>query len=222
MADSEIRKRLAELGNKTMSVTLHAELYRAALDNLAAAIKIQEELDGMGAPDARSVHEEFPKEDRQYRAILISIVFSAITAEALINHYGMSQPDEPIFKRLDKLPLTSKWLVFPKLARGVSLEPGEEPFQGLDKLRKLRNYLVHFRPVKKTHNEFYREVIRGEYRAVTLDDAKRAALTVHRLADWLHTQDPGFDLGEMVAPSKWYEPIDFLQAHERVLGKRPR
>ncbi len=219
MAKGKIRKRLAELGKKKVSVTLHGEFYRAALDNLAAAIEIQEKLEGNSGGGFDSVNKKYQEKDRQYRMVLVSVVFSATTAEALINHYGTSQLGETCFKKwYDKLSPPLKWLFVPRSARSVSLGPGREPFQGLDGLMRLRNDLVHYRPARKTLDELWKE----EHRAATLDDARRAALTVHRLADWLHAKDPDFDLGQMTDPSDACQPMDFLEAYESVLGERPR
>ncbi len=212
--EDEIRKRFACV----VSVTLHGEFYGAALDNLAAAIELQKKLDGSDGEGFESDHAEFQGMDRQYRTVLVAVVFSAMAAEALINLYGMSWLGEPYFERIDTFSLCAKWLAVPKMTKGVSLEPRREPFQGLDKLKKLRNKLVHFKPIKKTRNEPWKK----EYRAASLDDAKRAVLTVHRLADWLRAEDPDFDLGVVPVTKDFYEGVQFLEAYECVLGERPR
>ncbi len=218
MAKRKVRKTKIDWDSKEVAVTLQSEFYRIALDNLATAIEIQRRLEGKTEAELWKSDKEFREKERQYHAILTSVVFSALTAEALINHYGITRLDKADFDRLEKLTPESKWIVIPKLERGISLDPGRQPFQGLHKLMTLRNTLVHF----KSFNRPLTEAWKARYRAVSVEDADGAAMTVNRLAKWLHENDPDFELGEMIAPSERFEGMDFLEAYKRVLGKRPR
>jgi hypothetical protein len=49
------------------------------------------------------------------------------------------------FEEFDKLSLTGKWLLYPKLISVGSFNPGTKPFQDLQKLVSRRNALVHYK-----------------------------------------------------------------------------
>ena len=218
MSKSDVRKKLEELAARETFVTLHGEFYRAALDNLVEAIEIQKRLDGNCDAPALCIDEEFHKGARQYRAIMGCIVFSAMAVEALINVYGMTRIGKTHYKNwYDSLPTPLKWQFVPKQAVGASLDPRCEPFQGLEKLVQKRNELVHHKPESRTNNELYKEWPR----VASLEDARDAAVTVHRLVVWLEGNDSGFNAGTVVVPSDFYEEAYLREAYGCVIGESP-
>ncbi|WP_250125893.1 hypothetical protein [Chroococcidiopsis sp. CCMEE 29] len=79
---------------------------------------------------------------------IVSVIFSALTAEAFINHYGITKTSKNYFKYLDRLNLVDKWIIVPKVVTGNSIEPGSHSIQCLNNLVGLRNKLVHYKTRK--------------------------------------------------------------------------
>ena len=85
-------------------------------------------------------HEELVKaaSDVHDKAI-ISIVFSAMTVEAFINEYGISNFSSSYFKtHLDKLSLISKLVLIPKLANKTELDTTGQVYEEV-------KWLIEFR-----------------------------------------------------------------------------
>lgn len=92
---------------------------------------------------------------KEYNEVMIYVIFTALTAEALINKYlflqlqtGKMSPK--LFKDIDeKMNTVDKWELATQYFRSsevqVLLNRGREPMQSLAKLFKLRNKLVHSR-----------------------------------------------------------------------------
>ncbi|MCH7722881.1 MAG: hypothetical protein IIC76_06005, partial [Bacteroidetes bacterium] len=76
----------------------------------------------------------------------ITIIFSAMCLEAIINHYAISRSSKSYFENyLDKLEVRSKWIIFPKLFSNAEFNRDSQAFQLLDKVVTLRNNLVHYK-----------------------------------------------------------------------------
>lgn len=83
---------------------------------------------------------------RRERAVVIPIVFGAICLEAFIYDYGASHISGKYMKEhLEKLSLSSKFLVIPKLVTGKQFSTDSKAYEGLVKLKEDRNNLVHFK-----------------------------------------------------------------------------
>lgn len=77
---------------------------------------------------------------------MITAIFSALALEGLINDYLITRFSRGFLDSyLDRLSPKSKWLVFPWLATGRSINTDGVTFQLLDALFSLRNRLVHFK-----------------------------------------------------------------------------
>ncbi|MCH7724687.1 MAG: hypothetical protein IIC76_15325 [Bacteroidetes bacterium] len=76
----------------------------------------------------------------------ISIIFSAMCLEAIINHYAINRTSKTFFENyLDKLDVKAKWVIIPKLLSNVEFNRESQAFELLGKFVKLRNDLVHYK-----------------------------------------------------------------------------
>lgn len=76
----------------------------------------------------------------------ISIIFSAMCLEAIINHYAINRTSKTLFENyLDKLDVKAKWVIIPKLLSTVEFNRESQAFELLGKVVKLRNDLVHYK-----------------------------------------------------------------------------
>src|SRR5439155_23794680 len=109
----------------------------------------------------------------------------AFTLEAYINHYAIARLSANYHgKYLDKLDLTAKWVVIPRLVLGKQLDPGSRPMQDLDWLVSLRNKLAHYKSKTVTVDAIkYSDFLWYE-------DAERAIRTVRDIATSLKRIDP--------------------------------
>ena len=71
------------------------------------------------------------------------------TLEAHINIRGEDVLSERQWKTFERLSVDAKWLYFPSLRGVTAFDPGSEPFQGFDRLIKIRNRLVHYKPKRE-------------------------------------------------------------------------
>lgn len=84
---------------------------------------------------------------------MISIVFAALSFEALINRIGIKSFNKNYFnKHLEKLDPLSKWIVIPKLLFGLSIHD-KDIYGKLQKLFSYRNKIVHTKSYKIKKNE---------------------------------------------------------------------
>jgi len=90
------------------------------------------------------------------RAAMVSVVFSALTLEAFINDYGISNFSKTFFDTyLDRLSPTAKWMIIPRLKTGKQLDPQRPPIHKLSSLFKQRDKLVHHKTVTKPVSEVF-------------------------------------------------------------------
>ncbi len=74
----------------------------------------------------------------------ITVVFSALCLESLINDYCVFKKSATyLSKHVDKLDPVSKWKIFPELFTGKSLASSGKALQLLKELFSFRNSLVH-------------------------------------------------------------------------------
>jgi hypothetical protein len=74
----------------------------------------------------------------------VTIVFSALCLESLINDYAIIKTSASYFKNyLDKLDTVSKWIIIPKIVTGKSISTDGKAFELLKGIFKARNKLVH-------------------------------------------------------------------------------
>jgi hypothetical protein len=131
-------------------------------------------------------------------------VFSAAALEAHINIRGQELLAGRMWDLFERLSLDAKWLFLPRLRGLPGLEPGAQPFQGFDRLIKVRNKLVHYR--------VQREPWRGsavppqflEELGLSVEAAEQSLATVRNMAKelarllgdrepwWLDAEDASF------------------------------
>jgi hypothetical protein len=71
------------------------------------------------------------------------------TLEAHINIRGKEVLSNRQRKTFERLAVDAKWLYFPPLRGITGFDPGTEPFQGFDRLIKIRNGLAHYKPKRE-------------------------------------------------------------------------
>ena len=127
------------------------------------------------------------------RLSLIVVVFSALTAEAYINHYAVDRTSKSFLNNyLDRLDPVSKWIIIPRLVTGRQIDTGCRAIGLYKKLIALRNKLVHWKTQKKPISELKEEDW------VTEHQAELAISAVKELIMELQRIDPKTD-------SRWLE-----------------
>lgn len=82
--------------------------------------------------------------EQRQRFAAVAVIFSALTLESFINHYG-SQLDTDLFSALDRSN-AAKWQLFPMLRCGKKLAAGSAAMNGIGAIFKIRDRLVHDKP----------------------------------------------------------------------------
>ena len=175
----------------TIDWTHHRDYFRLVMDSYSKIQELKREHDefqhslrGKKISDD-DVDVLASKNDAIGQLALIVIVFSALTLEAYINHYGINCLSRNYFSNyLDKLDLLAKWLVIPRVVTGQKLDPGSNAMQDLSWLVSLRNRLVHFKSKTVTVEE-----IKGSD-FLWHEDAERSVRTVKRVISLLKRIDP--------------------------------
>ena len=72
-------------------------------------------------------------------------VFAASALEAHVNIRGQELLAGRALVSFERLPLDAKWLFLPRLLGLRGFDPGAQPFQGFDRLIRIRNKLVHYK-----------------------------------------------------------------------------
>jgi hypothetical protein len=171
--------------------THHRDYFKLVMDSYSRILKLKREHDefrhslrGKKMSDD-DVDVLASRNDAIGQLALIVIVFSALTLEAYINHYGINRLSRNYFSSyLDKLDLLAKWLVVPRLVTGEKLDPGSNAMQDLSWLVSLRNRLVHFKSKTMTVEEI------KESDFLWHEDAERSVRTVKRVVSLLKRIDP--------------------------------
>ncbi len=195
----------------------HHEYFLIASSNLNLATALQKEIDQRddilagadaavaeytGRPDARDndirmiqTPQIIQLLEKQALYITEAVVFSALSAEAFINYYVTRKKSAGFLERyLDKLTPEQKWYLVPSLLNnGRSLEPGKEPLQGLNKLVKVRNRVVHAKSSSQKVSGPL-NLTKGRFGGPSLEEARKGVATVRALVKGLATIDPVVDM----------------------------
>ena len=175
----------------TVAWTTHDKYFALVLKNYARIETLKKERDefqsslkGKTMSDC-DVDVLASRNDAIGELALVVVVFSALTLEAYINHYGISRLSRNYFSNyLDKLDMVAKWIVIPKVATGKRLDPGSAAMQDLDWLVTLRNKLVHYKSKKVALDEIQTSDF------LWYEDAARAVRAVRRVTAALKRLDP--------------------------------
>ena len=119
---------------------------------------------------------------------MIAVVFSAMTLESFINHYGIKHSSMNFFVRyIDHLNLEGKWLILPRIVTQKTIDTDSQAFELFCKLMKLRNRLVHDKTIVKRLGE--------DSDWVTEEDANIAIGAVRGMMGALHALDQTVETG---------------------------
>jgi len=161
---------------------------------------------------------------KEYNEVIIYVIFTALTAEALINKYLFLQQQagkisKKLFDHIDKKMSTEdKWGLatqyFSSSETQVLLDYGCEPMQSLISLFKLRNKLVHAKQIKLNmaiHNSdgnLTRQdsIEKPSPYDLAFENTKHHLETVQHLMKVLQKLDPE-GISDWLNEDDWVEPI---------------
>lgn len=133
-------------------VSIHRHYFSIALDHVTEYEKVSSEMDEhrFSGQEIHIIEMNLSVSyEKREKAVIIPIVFSAMCLEAFIYDYGASHlGDKYIKENLDKLDLPSKFIVITKLVTGKDFAKGGHAYEGLKRLARDRNRLVHFKSKK--------------------------------------------------------------------------
>jgi len=184
----------AHVGNSLRAFfTYHGMYFSIAQESLSRAVELQREL--RERTSIRPVTQDdvewiSQQNDRIEQMSIVSVVFSAMTAESFINDYAIEHLSKSYLEKyLDKMDLSAKWIVIPKLVTGKSINPGSRPMELLKDLVALRNRLVH----DKTRSKPINQITDSDF--VSIDDAQKALETVQKVIVALSQIDDAVEVG---------------------------
>lgn len=132
----------------SFSVSQYETFFRIARASYRKLKEVQErEIDwptgSTEGPNVESMRRSSYEQRQRFAAV--AVVFSALTLESFINHYG-SQLGADVFKKLDRKSNAEKWLRIPELRCGKTLAPGGTAMNGIRAIFEIRNQLAHDKP----------------------------------------------------------------------------
>ena len=87
---------------------------------------------------------EFEQEAEQLECKILAVVTTAFFLEAFINDYCARRESATFARKyVGKLDPVAKWVVIPRMLAPPGIDPGQEVFERLRRLFRLRNDLVH-------------------------------------------------------------------------------
>lgn len=143
-------------------------------------------------------------------------VLAASAAEAHINDSAESHLPRKAWERFERIATESKWLFLPQILGCGSFDVGAEPYQGLTKLFRHRNTLVHYKPRREPWSEPGVPAFLGDL-GLTLEAAEDSLNAVRHAVSALSEL-----LGE--APPSWLSrPTDssFFELYTGKAAARP-
>ena len=130
---------------------------------------------------------------KKSNAIIETIVFSALSLEAVINHISKCNLSAFYQKAFDKLELAAKWVVIPHQAFGKGIDPGNDLIHRIDRIQKQRNFLVHARSINwNCESQSSGEDAPSKYR-IGVAKGEMAVQTCLDALDEVRKLDPKFD-----------------------------
>lgn len=145
-----MNSRRSRLEDTEITLENHTTFYAIAYRQHEEVKRLAEERDRRPVKTDADADFNAEMNSRIQRSAMVVVVFSALTLEAFINHYGIERFSAGFFDdHLDRLGPVSKWVVIPRLTVGRELDRGGESFTLLTQLFRLRNKLVHYKMRKK-------------------------------------------------------------------------
>lgn len=175
-------------------------------------------------PDEDTVFDGHQLGKKEYNEVIIYVIFTALTAEALINKYLFLQQQtgkisKKLFDHIDKKMSTEdKWGIatqyFSSSETQELLDYGREPMQSLISLFKLRNKLVHAKQSKlniATHNSDGNLTLQDSIEKpspynLAFENTKHYLETIQHLMKVLQKLDPEI-ISDWLYNDDWVEPI---------------
>ena len=187
---------MQQVDDVPVPIEKHTVFYEVAYTSFLEAERLLKERKRYQRALVRGAKEE-TDDDRDFvatsiaseeRAAVVTVIFSALALEAFINDYGLSRFAKGFFdKHLDRLDPTSKWVIFPRLAKGKGIATDGESFGLLSRLFHLRNRLAHFKSSKRRPSEMKRDD------RIMMEHAKEALEAVERIVAELRRVDGTID-----------------------------
>ena len=186
-------------------ISIHAMYYKIAMDHSKKYKTLDKDLKNLETYNV--AEDEIEKigskilscyEDRE-KAAVISITFSGMSLEAFFYDYAaMTLGDEYVKEHLDKLNLTSKFVLYPKLICGKAPDKANKAYNSVHNLKKLRNELVHFKSKAFKLNELnkasdYHSELNDKLKSGVINAVKCVTLVMQEL-DELHADGSNFNL----------------------------
>jgi len=171
--------------------TYHSEYFKIALDNHESIKELNKERETLQEDFKRKKNltdeDIYSLAEKSYtigQHALVVIIFATLSVEAYINDYAITHLSKNYLEsHLDKLDLSSKWLIIPRLVTGKQLDSGSKPMQDLSSLIALRNKLVHYKSRKLRVDKIKESDFLGE------DNARKSIETVRNLLKELEKLD---------------------------------
>lgn len=134
---------------------------------------------------------------KRERAVVISIIFAAMCLEAFIYDYGAKQLSGSFVRdHIDKLEISSKLVLLTELVTGKRFPTDSQAYEGLKKLVRDRNRLVHFKSkefksnelqkLEKWHEDMNKELRKAMY------NAYETVIAVMKELDILHNNKTNY------------------------------
>lgn len=148
------------------------------------------------------------------RELAIAQIMSAQSLEAHINVRGEANLTGREWAAFERMPLDAKWLFLPGKLGLSGFDVGAEPFQSFDRLIKIRNQLVHYKPQKEPYHGFEEPDSFAQKLGLTFDDVDRSISAVRQMVLTLSKQ-----LGDTRGP--WWLESEGPHFFE-VIEKKPK
>lgn len=177
---------------KDLEITLdnHATFYAIAYRHHEEIVRIVSERDRREVKTEEDVEYQALANAEIQRGAMVVVIFSALTLEAFINHYAIENVSKSYFdEHIDRLGPRSKWLLVPKLVKSSELPRDGQAYEGITKLFKLRDKLVHYKTRKKKLSD-----LKEDEDWVTEDHAKASLETVELATKALQMLDSSVDI----------------------------
>lgn len=150
-------------------VSIHRHYYRIAVEQRRVYSELDAATHQWKTASCDEIDAALEKHQEHYekreQAAVIGITFAAMCLEAFFYDYAASNLGDGFAEEhLDKLDLSSKLLIIPRLVTGKTIDKSSHVFEKVKRLTKDRNYLVHFKSrgfdLHEMHraNEFHEEL----------------------------------------------------------------
>ena len=183
----------------TVAWTSHDRYFALVMENFARIKALKKEHDEFVSSLKEKEVSDYDvdilasKNDEIGQLAIIVVVFSALTLEAYINHYGITRLSKNYFSNyLDKLDLVAKWIIIPKVVIGKQLDPGSMAMKDLNWLVTRRNKLVHYKSKKVD----VKNIQSSDF--LWYEDAARAVQAIKRITHVLTSIDSEAEMDWLV------------------------